>query len=107
MDRRGFLKVLGAAVAAPLFIPSDRLDFGVPRGLIALPTDEEVVQIVAGYPLDTVLAAAYIPEIWSQHVVRTAEQRTVFASLVEQSLSGANYGNVIRIPGRWGVELRA
>lgn len=38
MDRRGFLKRAGGAiltvVAAPLFIPSERLDFGVPRRII-------------------------------------------------------------------------
>lgn len=41
MNRRSFLKRAGAAtlaiVAAPLFIPSERLDFGVPKPRIIVP----------------------------------------------------------------------
>lgn len=44
MDRRGFLKRAGAAaltvMAAPLSIPSERLDVGVPRQKIVLPETE-------------------------------------------------------------------
>lgn len=42
--RREFLKRASgiiAAVAAPLFIPSDRLDFGVPKQRIVLPEQHE------------------------------------------------------------------
>ena len=41
MNRRSFLKRAGAAtlavVAAPLFIPSERLDFGVPKQRLIVP----------------------------------------------------------------------
>jgi hypothetical protein len=107
MNRRGFLKVLGGAglsiVAAPLFIPSERLDFGVPRCPIALPTDEEVAEILAAAPEQSITintwsytayqvgpigvttAANYIPEIWSKYVVQARDQDLVLSKLMGKS----------------------
>ncbi len=52
-SRRTFLQRaagLVAAVAAPLYIPSERLDFGVPRQKIAVPEPTEWLKII-GDPL--------------------------------------------------------
>lgn len=52
MDRRGFLKRVGATtlavVAAPLFIPSCRLDFGVPKQALAASESVEMLKIIGG-----------------------------------------------------------
>ncbi|HVQ45109.1 MAG TPA: hypothetical protein VMT30_09220 [Candidatus Saccharimonadia bacterium] len=103
MNRRSFLKVLGGTglsiVAAPLFIPSERLDFGVPRGPIALPTEEEVAEILAvseqpltigtwsytAFAVDTASAADFIPEIWSKYAKGMAGQDLVFSKLMAKS----------------------
>lgn len=46
MNRRSFLKLAGSAalsvVAAPLFVPSERLDFGVPKQRLIVLSDEEL-----------------------------------------------------------------
>jgi len=50
MGRRGFLKRVGAAaltvVAAPLFVPSERLEFGVPKQRLIVPEPDMTREFV-------------------------------------------------------------
>jgi hypothetical protein len=52
VDRRSFLRRAGAAaltvVAAPLFIPSERLDFGVPKARALLVPEPETLKLIGG-----------------------------------------------------------
>ncbi len=90
MQRRSFLRLasgLVAAVAMPLFIPSDRLDFGVPRRLVGqTPVAPKVV-----WTPDAYIARVDDPEY-------TIRDDTAYI----QGLIDA--GGVVRIPaGTWYV----
>jgi hypothetical protein len=86
MNRRSFLKRAGAAglaiVAAPLYIPAERLAFGVPQHGIAIATDAEVERFAV---LDEMTVNAFVPTIWSRECVRTFAQQTALADLVDRS----------------------
>lgn len=109
LSRRSFLKRVGAATlaiaAAPLFIPSERLDFGVPHAPIVLPTDEDVAEILSipesyqAFKWNATTASFYIPEVWSKDVVRALDQRLVFADLIGKNADALIWhGATVKLP---------
>jgi hypothetical protein len=119
MDRRSFLKRAGAAalavVAAPLFIPSERLEFGVPKARALLVPEPETLKLIGGEvsiylpaedwdepnqvktprrgPVTLAEAAQFYQPRGESALTRLfAEQSPVLASLPFQKMPGL-YGN--------------
>ncbi len=85
LSRRSFLKRAGAFVAAvgvPLFIPAERLDFGVPTGRLIVPEPEDLF-ILGEEPLDLRLESfVNVPcQEWVADPVKRVLSRTVVMDL--------------------------
>lgn len=99
MNRRGFLKLAGglvAAVAAPVFIPADRLEFGVPR-TIALPPRAglglEYARMAAQLsgpidyqprgPVTLAESLQLIPSLYASDMVKMFEEQSVILQMMK------------------------